>query len=265
MESIISRVVVTPSQFPELYNNRSGGRGGHLFALSRLQTIAKLDSSNVPYSSSRLRMPKQKKNLRFGSQSKHSHRSSSPFLCGGIRVVGLRESSGYLGQVFGAHSYNGSKWIASTWLDNTVQVEADVPLSEAWELWNDRENVTQWMPWITSVKVLKDKPEMSKWTLRYEAFGQEFEFSWLSRNLKPIHHQKIHWRSVDGVPNRGAVRFYPRGAKACGVQLTISYEVPDVLAPFASGVSPLVESILQQDLNRFAKFAKSNYLKSGKM
>jgi uncharacterized membrane protein len=101
-----------------------------------------------------------------------------------------------------------------------VQVEADVPLSEAWELWNDRENVTRWMPWITSVKVLKDKPEMSKWTLRYEAFGQEFEFSWLSRNLKPIHHQKIHWRSVDGVPNRGAVRFYPRGAKACGVQVT---------------------------------------------
>jgi hypothetical protein len=31
------------------------------------------------------------------------------------------------------------------------------------------------------------------------------------------------------------------------------------------GVSPLVESILQQDLDRFAKFAKSNYLKSGKM
>jgi hypothetical protein len=118
MESIISRVVISPSQFPELYNNGSGGRE-HLFALCRLQTIAKLDSSNVPYSSSRLRMPKQKKNLRFGSQSKHSHRSSSPFLCGGIRVVGLRESSGYLGQVFGAHSYNGSKWNASTWLDNT--------------------------------------------------------------------------------------------------------------------------------------------------
>jgi hypothetical protein len=31
------------------------------------------------------------------------------------------------------------------------------------------------------------------------------------------------------------------------------------------GVSPLVESILQQDLDRFAKFAKSNYLKSGKI
>lgn len=31
------------------------------------------------------------------------------------------------------------------------------------------------------------------------------------------------------------------------------------------GVSPLVESILQQDLDRFAKFAKSNYSKSGKM
>jgi hypothetical protein len=31
------------------------------------------------------------------------------------------------------------------------------------------------------------------------------------------------------------------------------------------GVSPLVESILQQDLDRFAKFAKTNYLKSGKI
>jgi uncharacterized membrane protein len=49
------------------------------------------------------------------------------------------------------------------------------------------------------------------------------------------------------------------------VKLTISYEVPDALAPFASGVSPLVESILQQDLDRFAKFAKTNYLKSGKI
>jgi hypothetical protein len=37
---------------------------------------------------------------------------------------------------------------------SSVQVEADVPLSEAWELWNDRENVTRWMPWIASVKVV---------------------------------------------------------------------------------------------------------------
>lgn len=34
------------------------------------------------------------------------------------------------------------------------------------------------------VQVVDDKPNMSKWTLRYSAFGQDFEFSWLARNLK---------------------------------------------------------------------------------
>lgn len=50
-----------------------------------------------------------------------------------------------------------------------------------WLTWkNVRINMCFW----EDEQVLKDKPEMSKWTLRYEAFGQEFKFSWLSRNLK---------------------------------------------------------------------------------
>ncbi len=36
------------------------------------------------------------------------------------------------------------------------------------------------------------------------------------------------------VANRGQIRFARRGANACNVSLTISYEVPDVLAPFAN-------------------------------
>eukprot|EP00850_Spirogloea_muscicola_P019409 SM000190S04845 [mRNA] locus=s190:56232:57421:+ [translate_table: standard] len=160
------------------------------------------------------------------------------------------------------------------------------------------------MPWISSVQVQPDQPELSRWTLEYAAFGQPLRFSWLARNLQvpppppppllpllapapltavqrsdsrflvllllggarigfcrqPIHHQKIHWRSVDGLPNRGAVRFYPRGPLACEVeqrlQLTISYEVPDFLAPLASSLRPLVESIIQKDMERFATYAR---------
>eukprot|EP00850_Spirogloea_muscicola_P002763 SM000010S04401 [mRNA] locus=s10:1214734:1215904:- [translate_table: standard] len=115
------------------------------------------------------------------------------------------------------------------------------------------------MPWISSVQ--PDQPELSRWTLEYAAFGQPLRFSWLARNLQPIHHQKIHWRSVDGLPNRGAVRFYPRGPSACEVeqrlQLTISYEVPDFLAPLASSLRPLVESIIQRDMERFGKYASA--------
>ncbi|KAG0618403.1 hypothetical protein M758_4G061100 [Ceratodon purpureus] len=161
------------------------------------------------------------------------------------------------GQHMGIRLGAGARWTASTWLDNSAQVEADVPLSEAWALWSNQGNVVNWMPWIAEVKVMEGKPNLSKWTLRYSAFGQNFEFSWMARLLKPIQNQKIHWRSVDGLANRGAVRFYPRGPTSCGVELTISYEVPDVLAPFASGVKPLVEGILKSDLERFAKYAKS--------
>ncbi|KAH7434743.1 hypothetical protein KP509_06G032800 [Ceratopteris richardii] len=154
---------------------------------------------------------------------------------------------------------NGSRWTASQWLDATSQIEVPVPLSFAWELWNDREHLNRWMPWIHSIK---DRPELSEWCLKYNAFGQDFEFKWTAKNLQPIHHQKIHWRSVDGLPNRGTVRFYPRSPSSVGVQLTISYEVPDLLVPLAASVSPLVESILQKDLERFAVFAKEQSVKA---
>lgn len=35
------------------------------------------------------------------------------------------------------------------------------------------------------------------------------------------------------IANRGQIRFVRKGPQACSVTLTISYEVPDVLAPFA--------------------------------
>ncbi|MCO5586284.1 hypothetical protein L7F22_040223 [Adiantum nelumboides] len=156
---------------------------------------------------------------------------------------------------------NGTRWTAGQWLDTTAQIEVPVPLSVAWDLWTDRERVNRWMPWIHSIKVLKDRPELSKWCLKYNAFGQNFEFTWTAKNLQPIRNQKIHWRSVDGLPNRGTVRFYPRSSSTVGVELTISFEVPEVLVPLASSVSPLVQSIMQQDLERFAVIAKEQNLK----
>lgn len=153
------------------------------------------------------------------------------------------------------------RWDA-VWLDNKAQTEVPVSLEASWKLWEDRESIPRWMPWIASVKVQKDKPDLSRWTLQWDAFGQNFEFSWLAKTLQPIQNQKIHWKSVDGLPNRGAVRFYPRGPDSCTVELTISYEVPQVLQPFAAGLAPVVESIIQADLNRFSEYAKKQSLQS---
>ncbi|XP_056683978.1 uncharacterized protein [Spinacia oleracea] len=118
--------------------------------------------------------------------------------------------------------------------DCTVKMEVDVPVSVAYDCYLDREAIPKWMPFISTVKVLEDKPDQSRWTLKYKAFGRDIEFSWLARNLQPIPNQKIHWRSLEGLPNSGAVRFYPRGTSSCLVELTVSYEVPQLLAPVAS-------------------------------
>ncbi|CAN0902425.1 hypothetical protein LINGRAHAP2_LOCUS21965 [Linum grandiflorum] len=88
------------------------------------------------------------------------------------------------------------------WQDCTVKKEIDVPVSVAYNCYLDRESIPKWMPFISSVQILKDKPDLSRWSLKYEAFGQDIEFSWLARNMQPTPNQKIHWRSLDGLPNR---------------------------------------------------------------
>ncbi|KAM0948439.1 putative coenzyme Q-binding protein COQ10, START [Dioscorea sansibarensis] len=142
------------------------------------------------------------------------------------------------------------------WQDCSAKLDIDVPCSIAYECYSDRESIPKWMPFISSVKVLKDKPYLSRWSLKYEVLGRDVEFSWLARNMQPIPNQKIHWRSLEGLPNRGAVRFFPKGPSACTVELSISYEVPQILVPVASALKPLLESLLLNGLERFANVAK---------
>lgn len=118
-----------------------------------------------------------------------------------------------------------------------------MPLDLAWEMWQDKERIPRWMPWIESVKVDEEDPAVSEWTLAQEFMGQKFRFSWRARDKKPLARQKIHWRSESGIPNEGSVRFFPRDkGNGCLVQLTISYEVPSVISSASEAVRPFVES-----------------------
>lgn len=145
-------------------------------------------------------------------------------------------------------------------------MEVQVPLELAWDLWEDRESIPKFMPWIKSVTVQPDDPKMSRWLLSTNQFGRDWEFSWLAQNLTPIRNQKIHWRSVQGstggsmgstidIANRGQIRFYRKSPQSCNVKLTISYELPGVLVPFGNSLTPLVEGILSRDMQRFSQYA----------
>ena len=93
------------------------------------------------------------------------------------------------------------------WLEHSVFVEVDAPMELVWNLWSDLEQMPRWMKWIDSVRILEDDPELSRWKL---ASGG-FEFTWLSRITNLVEHQVIQWESVDGLPNRGGIRFYDQG------------------------------------------------------
>jgi len=140
----------------------------------------------------------------------------------------------------------------SNWLEHSVQVEVEIPINLAWNLWSDLEQMPRWMKWIESVKILEDNPELSRWKL---ATGG-LEFSWISRIVKNIPHQIIQWESVDGLPNRGAIRFYDRHDYSI-VRLTVAYDIPGVLGQLMDNLflGKVVESTIQADLNRFKDYA----------
>ncbi len=139
------------------------------------------------------------------------------------------------------------------WLEHSVQVEVEVPIDLVWELWSDLEQMPRWMRWIQSVKVLEENPELSRWQL---ATGN-LQFSWLSRILKQVPHQLIQWESVDGLPNRGAIRFYDRKAEGSIVKLTVAYAIPGFLGRLMDSLflGRAVETNLQNSLLRFRDYA----------
>ena len=140
----------------------------------------------------------------------------------------------------------------SDWLEHSVQVEVEVPIDYVWSLWSDLEQMPKWMKWIDAVKISEDDPEISIWTLK----SGIWEFNWKSRIVKVIPHQIIEWESIDGLPNRGAIRFYDRHGSSI-VKLTIAYAIPGVLRIIMDNLflRNIVESTIQADMNRFRDYA----------
>ncbi|MGL5063158.1 MAG: SRPBCC family protein, partial [Microcoleus sp.] len=48
----------------------------------------------------------------------------------------------------------------TAWLEHSVQVEVEIPIELAWELWSDLEQMPRWMKWIESVHVLEEDSEL---------------------------------------------------------------------------------------------------------
>ena len=142
------------------------------------------------------------------------------------------------------------------WLEHTVTSEVQAPADKVWAVWSDLEAMPKWMRWIESVKTMDD-PDLTEWTLA----AQGFRFTWKANITQRVEAQQLHWQSVGGLPTKGAVRFYPETPNRTVVKLTVSYELPGVLAPLMdpSILGGIVVKELQANLDRFRDLVESDY------
>lgn len=142
------------------------------------------------------------------------------------------------------------------WLEHSVTTEVKASAERVWAVWSDLEAMPRWMNWIESVTTTAGDPDLTDWTLA----AQGFRFHWKARITQRVEAQQLHWESVGGLPTKGAVRFYPEGGSTA-VKLTVSYELPGVLAPLMEPtiLGGIVTKELQANLDRFRDLVQSGY------
>ena len=147
------------------------------------------------------------------------------------------------------------------WLEHTVTCTIKAPVAKVWEVWNDLEAMPLWMSWIESVKTIdeptKTLPDLTEWTLA----ANGFRFKWKAKINERIEAQKLKWESIGGLPTKGSVHFSTKNDNKTIVRLSVTYELPRVLAPLmeANVLGGMVTNELQANIDRFKELVESGY------
>ena len=149
------------------------------------------------------------------------------------------------------------------WLEHTVTCNIKATAEQVWEVWNDLEAMPFWMSWIESVKTIEEStttlPDLTEWTLA----ANGFRFKWQAKINERIEAQKLQWESVNGLPTKGCVRFYAEEKHRTIVKLSVTYELPKVIAPLMKPniLGGMVTKELQGNIDRFKDLVEDRYCK----
>ena len=147
------------------------------------------------------------------------------------------------------------------WLEHSVTSNINAPIEEVWKVWSDLDSMPLWMTWIESVKTVDEEtktlPDLTEWTLA----ANGFRFKWKAKINERIEAQKLKWESIGGLPTKGCVRFYEEKNNLTIVKLTISYELPKVLANLMKEniLGGMVTKELQTNIDRFRMLVEEKY------
>tara|TARA_Y100001968_G_scaffold45599_1_gene35626 strand:+ start:6538 stop:6996 length:459 start_codon:yes stop_codon:yes gene_type:complete len=149
------------------------------------------------------------------------------------------------------------------WLEHTVTTNVNAPISYVWSVWSDLEAMPLWMTWIESVKTVNEEtttlPDLTEWTLA----ANGFRFKWKAKIRERIEAQKLKWESIGGLPTKGCVRFYEEENNITIIKLTISYQLPQILARLMEEniLGGMVTQELQTNLDRFKNLVEDRFSK----
>jgi len=150
-----------------------------------------------------------------------------------------------------------------TWLNHNVITVVNAPLQNVWNTWSDLDSMSLWMSWIESVKTVDEEtstlPDLTEWTLA----ANGFKFKWQAQITERVEQSKLKWKSIGGLPTEGSVVFESNSMESTSVKLSITYELPKMIARFMEEniFGKMVTNELQANIDRLKELVEKNYKK----
>lgn len=135
-------------------------------------------------------------------------------------------------------------------------IEVKVPVGTAYNQWTQFEEFPHFMEGVEEVQQLNER--RIHWKAKIGGKIKE----WEAEIFEQIPDQRISWRSTTGASNSGSVNFFPVGAGATRVTLTLNYDPEGAIEKMGDAMG-MVSSRIEGDLERFKDFIESRGMETG--
>ncbi|AJE81029.1 MULTISPECIES: SRPBCC family protein [Streptomyces] len=136
----------------------------------------------------------------------------------------------------------------SSSLAETVDIEAPVEVS--WALWSD---VTQWPKFLSHVRLVEPlDARRFAWQLSLPGADKNF----VAELTEVLPHERIAWRTTEGVHHAGVVTFLRLSDTATRISLQIDYD-PHGFVEHLGALTHLDSVLAHHDLSEFRNLAET--------
>jgi uncharacterized membrane protein len=138
----------------------------------------------------------------------------------------------------------------------TGEIDVGVPVRVAYDQWTQFESFPRFMDGVDAVVQLDDT------TLEWSATIAGVHKHWRAKVVEQRPDQLVAWRSVDGAPNDGSVRFQPLAENRTRLALTLDVQPEGAIEKVGDALG-VVERQINGDLERFRDYIEARQTPTG--